>query len=399
MNIDTTSYLAKRVVALQAMSIDDGKKRLVEILVERSLNGKETISCRRLLQEALPQFVKDSVLSLAQKHLKTEKPIAWNFNAQLDFDDEEVKVAGERLMMALLRSVRFSRGEVEQCISNALKLRFDLLVHPRQTIERVFFKSNDRHDRKLLAHSLNKIGHGIPYVDILAKKIEQSEQTLFDREAFVLTSEQSQKELYSDSEKKGLLIEFGLIVDLFSIEKTLSDEGLGTSIVEEFLAARGFSDAVSIVRKKTSQGKAHWHQEDIKDIFTFVLKMPELQVSEAVKTAEKPIKFPKIIFSDDEEIFRVHRHNIERQPPGPYPSIFSFIDHKDKRNFVRKLFQKDESAFQDFMDRVDGIGQWREAKQVIDWELEKRHLDPYCKEAVRLGDIVFAKYFSNGKYA
>ncbi len=384
---------------MQAMSIDDGKKRLAGILVERSLNGKEFITCRSLLHETLPQFIKDSILALAQKHLKAEKPIAWNFNANLDFDDEEVKTAGERLMLALLRSVRFSRSEVELCISNGLKLRFDLLVRPRQTIEALFFKTNDHHDQKILIHSLNKIGHGLPFLEALLKKIEQSEQESFSREAFHLVAEQVQREMYSDFEKKQLLHEYDLILDLFSIDQMLSPQGLPGVVVQEVLFSRGLDAAHSIVRKKTAQGKTTWLKEDVKDIFTFVLKPTPTDAIQREMLTQPTVVFPKIIFSDDEETLRIHRHNIERQPPGPYPSIFSFIDNKDQRNFVRKLFQKDEKAFNSFMGKVDCLNQWREAKQIIDWELEKRHLDPYCKEAVRLGDIVFAKYFSNGKYS
>ena len=384
---------------MQAMSIDDGKKRLAGILVERSLNGKEFITCRSLLHETLPQFIKDSILALAQKHLKAEKPVAWNFSANLDFDDEEVKTAGERLMLALLRSVRFSRSEVELCISNGLKLRFDLLVRPRQTIEALFFKTNDHHDQKILIHSLNKIGHGLPFLEALLKKIEQSEQESFSREAFHLVAEQVQREMYSDFEKKQLLHEYDLILDLFSIDQMLSPQGLPGVVVQEVLFSRGLDAAHSIVRKKTAQGKTTWLKEDVKDIFTFVLKPTPTDAIQREMLTQPTVVFPKIIFSDDEETLRIHRHNIERQPPGPYPSIFSFIDNKDQRNFVRKLFQKDEKAFNSFMDKVDCLNQWREAKQIIDWELEKRHLDPYCKEAVRLGDIVFAKYFSNGKYS
>jgi len=384
---------------LLALSIDDGKKRLVGILVERSLNGKEFITCRSLLHETLPQFIKDSILSLAQKHLKVEKPITWNFNANLDFDDEEVKASGERLMLALLRSVRFSRSEVELCLSNALKLRFDLLIRPRQTIEAIFFKTVDHHDRKVLVSSLNKIGHGVPFLEALVKKIEHGEKESFSREAFHVVAEQVQREMYSDFEKKQLLHEYDLVLDLFSIDQALFPKGLSSVVVEEILLARRLDAAHSIVRKKVAQGKTTWSKEDIKDIFTFVLKAAPSEPVERERLAQPSVIFPKIIFPKEDDDLRVHRQNIERQPPGPYPSIFSFIDDRDQRNFVRKLFQKDEKAFNSFMDKVDCLSQWREAKQIIDWELEKRHLDPYCKEAVRLGDIVFAKYFSNGKYA
>jgi len=246
------------------MSIDDGKKRLAGILVERCLNGKEFITCRSLLHETLPQFVKDSILALAQKHLKAEKPITWNFNANLDFDDEEVKSAGEKLMLALLRSVRFSRSEVDLCISNALKLRFDLLVRPRQTVEALFFKTNDHHDKRILAHSLRKIGHGMPFLEALVEKIEQSEKSSFSREALHLVAEQVQKEIYSDFEEKQLLHEFDLILELFSIDQTLSPQGLSHVVVEEFLSARGLDAAHSVVRRRIAQGKTTWSKEDIR---------------------------------------------------------------------------------------------------------------------------------------
>ena len=381
---------------MHSKGFEEGKRRIAEVLIEKSVNGKEFITCRHLLHETLPQFVKDSIVSLARKRLKAEKPISWNFDASIDFDDVDVKEAGERLMLALLKSVRLDREEVKLCIHNSIKIRFDLLIRPIQTLEAVFFKTTDRFEKNVFIRSVEKIGADIPLIEKLVKEVELSDFTEIDRLNYKIISQKVLKEVYSNCHLEYLLKEFKLLQKLFSFESSSENNYIDVKYVYAFLISRGLEQAASVVKTKSEYGKNQWLLEDIKAIFVLLLDEAEIEIEETIKV-KKQIIFPKIIFEDDAGIV-VQRQRIERQPPGPYPSIFESIEKKDKKTFVRKIFRKNEIAFKDFLVRVDKVSKWRDAKQLIDWEMEKRQVDPYSKEAVRLGDLVFAKFFSNGNY-
>jgi hypothetical protein len=75
------------------------------------------------------------------------------------------------------------------------------------------------------------------------------------------------------------------------------------------------------------------------------------------------------------------------------PDLVSLIDVKSRKLFVRNIFHKDENAYDKFIIELQALKTWREAKIRIDQELAKRKNDPFSREAIRLGDIVFSRYF------
>jgi hypothetical protein len=75
------------------------------------------------------------------------------------------------------------------------------------------------------------------------------------------------------------------------------------------------------------------------------------------------------------------------------PDLESLIDIKSRKLFVRNIFHKDENAYDKFIMELQALKTWREAKIRIDQELAKRKKDPFSREVIRLGDIVFSRYF------
>lgn len=70
------------------------------------------------------------------------------------------------------------------------------------------------------------------------------------------------------------------------------------------------------------------------------------------------------------------------------------IDDKSRRAFIRKIFQRDADAYLEFVDRLEPLQTWKEAKALLDAELGLRNVNPYSKEAVQLSDLLFGRYFS-----
>ena len=95
------------------MDPEKTKRRIAQALIDQSLNGQDVLTCKQVLQEDLPAFVRDAILAKARKHLREQKPLTWNFKANVDLDDPEVKESFEKLVFSRVKSVRFSRKEIE----------------------------------------------------------------------------------------------------------------------------------------------------------------------------------------------------------------------------------------------------------------------------------------------
>jgi len=122
------------------------------------------------------------------------------------------------------------------------------------------------------------------------------------------------------------------------------------------------------------------------------------------------IQKPRIIYKDEEkglpkkgggfgrhaeekENIVIDRKMIENQPEGPIPSLATIIDPRSRKILIRKIFKKDEVAFNAFIEKMEATVTWKEAKVMIDAELHRRNVDIFCREAIRLGDLIFSRYF------
>ncbi|MGH7495443.1 MAG: hypothetical protein ACREOO_24050 [bacterium] len=101
---------------------------------------------------------------------------------------------------------------------------------------------------------------------------------------------------------------------------------------------------------------------------------------------------PFIRFDEEEPV--IYRSKLEQQPPGPFPALTQLIDEKNRKLFVRKIFERDPDAYAEFIQRLEVVQTWKEAKQLLDQELNRRRINPYSKEVIRLSDLIFGRYFS-----
>jgi len=72
--------------------------------------------------------------------------------------------------------------------------------------------------------------------------------------------------------------------------------------------------------------------------------------------------------------------------------VYSLFDVKEQKLFVRRLFQKDEVAFRNALDRLNPIGEWKDASFVLDEIFTANNVDPFSKEAIRLTEKLYERY-------
>lgn len=84
----------------------------------------------------------------------------------------------------------------------------------------------------------------------------------------------------------------------------------------------------------------------------------------------------------------------ERRGDSPRrPSFRSLIDEKTEKVFVKKLFNGDGDAYGKLMQKLEDAESWRVAKILIDNELFKRDVDPFSREAIKLVDLIYSRYY------
>ena len=77
----------------------------------------------------------------------------------------------------------------------------------------------------------------------------------------------------------------------------------------------------------------------------------------------------------------------------PTVSFRELVDAKTEKVFIKKLFGGERLDYQELVNKLDEAESWRVAKILIDNELFKRDADPFSREAIKLVDLVYSRYY------
>ena len=380
---------------------------MVAVILERAMGEKTMATCRQIVSENIPSFIRESIINQARKRIREEKPLRWNLSTHFDFNDEELRKQFEQMLKTLLMSVKFTKIELEQYIESSVRFNLNLRIRPIETLEKGLFITNETLNKEQICRQLEKLNISSEISKQLAIAISKSAQQELDRKTFKLMAKQTVDTVFNGKDKNILVDDFKELVEFYFFgNDQLTPPGIDSALVKDFLSARGMGTAISIVEKKEQQGKRLWRTEDIPDLY-FKQSIPDkygavpeetsTPIVELVKKEKKKPSKPKIIFSSQEDKITIERKTIERQPPGPYPPLGSIITNKDQKTFVKRIFKNDIDAYIEFIKIIDNTDRWKTAKQIIDTELERRDIDTYSKEALKLGDRVFSKFFSSAR--
>lgn len=73
--------------------------------------------------------------------------------------------------------------------------------------------------------------------------------------------------------------------------------------------------------------------------------------------------------------------------------VETLITAKDEKIILKKIFNNNQNEYQEFIRQINITRKWKQAMNFIDMTLNQHRVDPYCKEAIRLSDIVYTRYY------
>ena len=424
----------------------ENEKRLLAATVrDRLIGDRNIIIYRELLDKKIPTFLKNYLQNSVQKFVHTEEPIQFNNSKRFDFEYSKIVELRKSLIKAFEEATIFSREELIETINKTVSLQFNLLVKPGATLLKIFYRN--RSDR--VQNEILQILEGLDDQRILIKKlinnIREFDQFHIVAEDFKTILNITYKQVYQDNFVnsfvsdviafanflsmihgyenrkidinllKLLLVERNLKqysaafdgypnakIDIDQIAQILNHKGEDESEIDDDIEKFMMVSISDDQNDKPIEKRSKRYQDEIDQSFNQLNQLHQSyrvekksdinSTDEFAKKGEK--KFPKItnIWKDPMDMV-ITRSNIEKQPDGPLYSLMRLIDEKDKKYIQKKIFDNDHSAYHKFIMQLEMIDNWKEAKRVIDNELFIRSIEPFSKEALRLGDLVFNRYF------
>ena len=429
----------------------ENEKRLLAATVrDRLIGNRNIILYRELLDKKIPTFLKNYLQNSVQKYIHTEEPFQFNNSKRFDFEYRKVIELRNSLIKAFEEATIFSRNELIEIINRTVSLQFNLLVKPSDTLLKIFYKNKAERIQNDILQILEGLDDRRILIKVLIKNIKEFDQYHIVAEDFINILNQTNKEVYQDNFIKSFISDITVFTDFLSMIHGNENTKIDINLLKLLLVERGLSQyssafdvypetkieinrIASILTNSLNNGKPEDSEVD-DDIEKFMLapatgdrredhidpgaKLYKNEIDQSFDNLESdqetftqfdentyPLdptdsvdgddrKFPKITnkWKDPMDMV-IKRSNIEKQPEGPLHSLRRLIDEKDKKFIQRRIFDNDIRAYSEFIRQLEIIDNWKEAKKIIDNELFMRSIEPFSKEALKLGDLVFNRYF------
>ena len=429
----------------------ENEKRLLAATVrDRLIGNRNIILYLELLDKKIPTFLKNYLQNSVQKYIHTEEPFQFNNSKRFDFEYRKVIELRNSLIKAFEEATIFSRNELIEIINRTVSLQFNLLVKPSDTLLKIFYKNKAERIQNDILQVLEGLDDRRILIKVLIKNIKEFDQYHIVAEDFINILNQTNKEVYQDNFIKSFISDITVFTDFLSMIHGNENTKIDINLLKLLLVERGLSQyssafdvypetkieinrIASILTNSLNNGKPEDSEVD-DDIEKFMLapatgdrredhidpgaKLYKNEIDQSFDNLESdqetftqfdentyPLdptdsvdgddrKFPKITnkWKDPMDMV-IKRSNIEKQPEGPLHSLRRLIDEKDKKFIQRRIFDNDIRAYSEFIRQLEIIDNWKEAKKIIDNELFMRSIEPFSKEALKLGDLVFNRYF------
>ncbi|NOX89708.1 MAG: hypothetical protein GXO77_11825 [Calditrichaeota bacterium] len=261
---------------------------------------------------------------------------------------------------------------------------------PEQPAEKVEFDQLESLDEQEIEISVDDIDVGEAPVE--AEKAEEIEE-IEEVEPEDIELEEEQEEIEEEVEEK-------VEEEEEELEEIGLEEKPGVETEEEI----EIEEEVEPEEEVEAEEEIRVVQEPEEEVAEEMEEEPEEEAAEAVE--EEAAEEQTEVAEETEEVEVKSKvaedlaEHLAKQISSDQPleDLHTMVKGRLRRKIIKKLFRKDEQAFNEFIDRINGISTWKEASHFIDDTFYELNINPYSKEAITFSDIVYMRYFPKDKY-
>ncbi len=430
---------------------------LVTSLKKRILGENGRVQFSKIADDqVVPAYVKDIFKKRIENFIKKESPVSFQSTPHFDLQSNDIEALKTRFLDIFWNTASFQEKEVEDILKEALVYRLNYILKPIDTIGKMLFEKSDTVDLEEVGIFLDSFKTILPYADQLLDVCSRGEEKSINKDKYRgIVNHEIYPEIEKEP-LRIVMRDFGVLTEFLSETKGEEISLIAGQEIQEFLADRNlwsFRRALDVEMKlgkkafsgielemtlkrylelrdefkkseedqqyKESENMIQTESENVKkesveeevsleqedwDLDQEVVE-EELQVDvesekneEKQKTENEKPKTMRIIRREQKEEIEKEineKEKTERTERGGKSSrgISTYIDEKTEVTFIKKLFDGDEKAYKELLNKLEEAETWREAKILIDNELFKRDVDPFAREAIKLVDIVYSLYY------
>ncbi|GEM_PF-6726410 len=415
---------------------------LAKLLEDSICVGYDSVCMSHISKLDLPSYVKYTLSQKIEAIFNAEKPIRIKDPSRFHLQDPELIEELRKLKAVFMRNFCLKEPEIRALLSEIAEDVFKLFLDPVTSLPELLFGASEEKSREELVRSIEELDFRLPIFESLVEFLSLDSNKSVKKTYLMQLLKEARKQVYDENPIAAFISELhtyqhfcekiaGSRCETFPadfIRKMLANRGLkefASSIVKEVDPSRELS--IDQIQNFMERFMLIGQLEESEDRVSASIEVDDFSASEHASNSSnktKPDIRPGIQdtpsyyedtttegikafkFSRNKKRLNtaplvdmvIDRDRIEEQPPGPYPSLYTFMDLKTRKLFIKKIFGNDEKAFETFVEKVDRAESWKEAKAILEEELSERDINIYDRNAIKLSDFLFSRYFSNNRF-
>jgi len=403
-------------------------------LTDTILNGDESISYREIRVSALPVFIK------AWFHMGVESWYAqeykWrNETPHFNFKDKKVLPSLEQYDNSVKDTAVFVRDDCLKIIEGALHHEWDYFHHPIHALTALLFRHSEVVDGIHLVDFLTQFQREPYYTEAVKTYVLDHEDTRLDQELFEQFLTNVERDCFHDQPLEAMKLAVMAVDEMLElIDQNGSPQNISLDTWEAFVKARGLDQSLprlnDMIASMKAEQASHMTIEGLMaaldadetiqgvDEEVSLELTQEDQVDEDLPTVlpDETIQQDHVSIPTEESLssidFTEEADDMEQDEeaedeildqtianttaPSPQAAIqIPAVEISDKlrKMFIKKLFSKDEAAYQSVLEQLEPALSWDESFSIVEEIWQERGLNLFSKESQEFTSVFYERYF------
>ena len=403
-------------------------------LTDTILNGDESISYREIRVSALPVFIK------AWFHMGVESWYAqeykWrNETPHFNFKDKKVLPSLEQYDNSVKDTAVFVRDDCLKIIEGALHHEWDYFHHPIHALTALLFRHSEVVDGIHLVDFLTQFQREPYYTEAVKTYVLDHEDTRLDQELFEQFLTNVERDCFHDQPLEAMKLAVMAVDEMLElIDQNGSPQHISLDTWEAFVKARGLDQSLPRLNDMIASMKAEQpshmtieglmtaldadetiqgvdeevaleltQEDQVDEDLPTVLPDETIQQGHVSIPTEEPLSSIDFteeaddIEQDEEAEDEILDQTIANTTaPSPQAAIqIPAVEISDKlrKMFIKKLFSKDEAAYQSVLEQLEPALSWEESFSIIEEIWQERGLNLFSKESQEFTRVFYERYF------
>ncbi len=357
---------------------------IISTVSQRTIAGAESVFVKDILAADIPYPVKTFFRADVEAML-AEELRGYRKTSRFNYGHPEIQSLQNQIDSVLVLHYSYRRTEYLQRLDEAVHMLGNFLIRPQWTLANALFEQDETISSTKLARLLKHFGPYEYLRNLITHYVQDKHVASFTKADFSGLVSRMDGEYIRRKAGDEMARVMSPIYDFFGYPKNTGTKPFPVKGLIRYFEDKGLSSVTTRLEGEASQGKQELTLRSLGEML------------EEVRRTSGAFEVEKWEAKADPDALAVPATDpgtpaIQHDAGKRRLAIMGSISEGDRRRFVRRIFNQDESLFDSAVDSIGALTSWKDASKFIDQILIRNDVDPYSPEAERFVTLISQQF-------